>query len=221
MIDRERLGALCWVLTAQFFVAQAVPQSAMAFYDPIRWDISLLGITECGVFFDATSGSSDLICSPLHYLFNIGIVLHGLLALAGIWLTRNRWVGSKRGVLALVCLALGCIGAIIVGLYPLNLETGMHSLGAILALTFPGIALVVLSTVLFAQRPLFAAVSLVCGLCILGGAIGHAFGGPVLGRGTVERLAAWPQTIWYMIAGTAMLVGTSDKPARNRVLPIV
>jgi len=211
MTDRERLGALCWVLTAQFFVAQAAAQSAMGTYDLALYDISLLGIRGCGVFVDATSGNGAVLCSPLHMVFNFGIVLHGLLALGGIWLVRGLWPAMKRVDAAVWCLAIGSFGAILVGFYPLDAAMGLHVLGAILALAVPGFGLVLLGSGLYRQRPVFAGVTIALGLCVLIGALGHAMGGPILGRGTLERMAAWPQTVWYMLAGTAVLVRASDK----------
>lgn len=211
MTNRRRLGALFWLLTVQFFIAQAVAQSAMNEYDLIRFDISLLGITECGIFYDATSGSDSLICAPLHAVFNFGIIAHGILAICGLLLAQDLWQASRKTRLAAWCLIFGNIGAIIVGFFPLNEALGPHILGAVLALTLPGLGLILFGSAWRNHHPYFALFSIILGATILAGAILHAFGGPVLGRGTVERLAAWPQTIWYMVIGTAMLIENKKK----------
>lgn len=211
MTDQERLGAVCWLLTAQFFVVQAAAQALMPGYDLALYDISVLGVTECGVYMDATSGNPDVLCSPLHWLFNFGIMLHGLLGLMGIWLTRELWPAKIWIDLAMWCLAIGCLGAIIVGFYPINIALSPHVFGAILALALPGFGLLLLGWGLQSERTVFAGISYALGLCILIGALGHAMGGPLLGRGTVERMAAWPQTVFYMFAGTMMLVRSSRK----------
>jgi hypothetical membrane protein len=206
MQQRVVIGAWCWLLTGQFFIAQIIVQWAFPGYDLARYDISLLGVTGCGAFPVAASGDENELCSPLYWVFNGSVILHGMLSLAGIWLTRDLWRQSLKLGVAGWTLAAGAVGAIGVGLFPLGDNDLMHLISAIFALGAPGIALVFASFGLRGTKPAFANLSLGFGILILVGGMGHALGGWPLDRGIMERLAAWPQTIWYMLAGIALLL---------------
>lgn len=205
MRDQIRLGALCWLMSAEFFVAQTVAHLAAPGHNLFLHDISLLGISACGVFEVATSGSLDPVCSPLHPIFNAGIVLHGALIMAGAWLTRDLWRADRTTALALVLLALGGAGAITVGAYPVDDDMSMHTLGAVTAIAAPGLGFVLLARSHWWRAPTFARWTLLVGLVVLLAGLGHALGGMPFGRGTMERLAAWPQTLWFVALGTILI----------------
>jgi len=218
MRDRLQIGALCWVLTGQFFLAQFLAQAAFPDYSLVRYDISLLGATSCGFFPEPSSGATGELCSPRHAVFNLGLVLHGLLSILGAWFTRAYWPGGREASLGLACLAVGGAGAVLAGAFPFNVAITPHIIGAVMALGLPGVGLILLARVLWVRHPVFARFTVLTGTTILLGAIGHALGGGPFGRGTVERLAAWPQTIWYMATGVLLAAGYLQEGRRKLVL---
>lgn len=206
MRDQHRLGALSWVLTIEFFIAQFVAQLAAPGYDIFRYDISLLGISRCDVFPVATSGSNDLVCSPFYLVFNIGIIVHGVLSIFGLWLTRHLWPTDRLTSLGLVLLALGGAGAMVVGAFPIDDHLLIHVVGAVFAIAAPGLGLLLLARSVWQSHPTLARWSAAVGVVVLLSGLGHALGGQPFGRGTMERLAVWPQTLWYFGVGAAMLL---------------
>src|SRR5215217_3145577 len=123
MTSQIRLGAIFWLLTVEFFVAQFVAQAAWPTYSMINEDISNLGLV-CG---------TDPVCSPLNLVFNGGMFLNGLLVLLGVWFTRKLWPAGALTTTALWLLAIGGgDGSMLVGLFPLNVFLPLHIVGAIL-----------------------------------------------------------------------------------------
>jgi hypothetical membrane protein len=215
MRDRIRLGAFFWLASVEFFLAQLVAQLAAPSHDLFLHDISLLGISACGVFEVATSGSLDPVCSPLYPVFNLGIVLHGILVILGIWLTRTVWRPDPMTSLALVLLAMGGAGAIMVGAYPVDDNMLLHILGAVTAIAAPGLGFVLLARSHWTRNPRLARWTLLAGLIVLLAGLGHALGGQPLGRGTMERLAVWPQTLWFAAVGAMLLATTAGSGVSN------
>ncbi|MBJ3784329.1 DUF998 domain-containing protein [Devosia sediminis] len=216
MLGQVRLGALCWLMSVQFFVAQFAAQSLYPEHNLFLHDISMLGITTCGVHFWPTSGSSDIQCSPLHVVFNTGIVLHGVLTILGAWLTRSLWPSSLPMSAALLLLALGGVGAMVVGLVPLDYELALHSHGAVTAIAAPGIAFLIMAGVCWASSPTFARWTALTGLVIVLAGLCYSMGIVPFGRGAMERLAVWPQTMWFVGTGAAILIGQQRAAERPK-----
>jgi hypothetical membrane protein len=214
MHDQVRLGAICWLASAQFLLAQLLAHLAAPGQNLFLYDISLLGISSCGVFSVATSGSADLVCSPLHLVFNAGIVIHGALIILGVWLTRSVWPRDRAASAGLTLLALGGTGAMMVGAYPVDDHMILHIVGAVTAIAAPGFGLLLLATSLRHSMPRMARWTAVTGFLVLLAGLGHALGGYPLGRGTMERLAVWPQSLWFIGAGWALW--NVHLPARQR-----
>ncbi|WP_297104774.1 DUF998 domain-containing protein [uncultured Devosia sp.] len=205
MIDRVRLGGLCWVVCASFFLAQLAAHLAAPGHDLFRYDISLLGVSNCGVYLVATTGSTDLVCSPLHAVFNLGIIIHGAAAIIGILLTRPIWPSGQTTSWALGLLALGGLGAILVGAFPIDRDMLVHIVGAVASIAAAGLGFLLLALTLHQSAPQLAGLTALVGVVVLLAGLGHALGGVPWGRGTMERLAVWPQTIWYVGVGIAVL----------------
>lgn len=206
MTKQVRLGAIFWLLTVEFFIVQAIAQSAWPAYSMLTDDISNLGYTACGA---AALDGGPPRCSPLHMLFNAGMVLNGVLIVLGVWFTRKLWPASPVTTTALWLLAVGGgDGTILVGLFPLNVHLPMHTVGAILALFVACFGLLLLGGVMWRSRPGFAYYTLATGA--LGLVAFILYGLEIylgLGRGVMERLAAWPHTVWYMVTGGLILAG--------------
>lgn len=202
MINQIRFGAICWVLTVEFLIAQLVVQTAYPSYSLVDMDISLLGVTDCN---SPTYG-----CSPLNLLFNGAMVLNGVLIVLGAWLTRKAWPPSSLTTTALWLLAGGSgLGALLIGLFPVDVFLEGHLAGAMLTLFVACLGILLVAMVLWDSHRAFALYSIATGVISLA-----AFGAYILefylglGRGTIERIGAWSHTIWYVAAGVLILRGS-------------
>lgn len=206
MTSQIRLGAIFWLLTVEFFIAQAIAQSVFPGYSLVHMDISLLGLTACNGADQAITGP---VCSPLNLVFNAGMAINGALVVLGVWFTRKLWPAGALTTMALWLLAVGGgDGSILVGLFPLDVLQPMHMIGAILALCVAGFGMLAFAAALWQHYRGFALYTLATGLITLLAFVFYALEFYLgLGRGTMERLAAWPHTIWYIVTGTLILRG--------------
>lgn len=207
MTNQVRLGAIFWLLTVEFFIAQFVAQAAWPGYSMLTNDISLLGVTACGGYLNPAPGGIEPVCSPLHLVFNAGMAINGLLVVLGVWFTRHLWPRSKLTTAGLWLLALGGDGTMLAGLFPLDVSLPMHMIGAGLALGLACFGFCFLGAAVWRTHRAFAVYSVATGVVALVGFglyVGEIYIG---GRGTVERVAAWPQTLWYMATGALILLG--------------
>jgi hypothetical protein len=208
MTGQMRLGGLCWLLTVEFFVVQFWAQSAYAGYSLVDMDISLLGVIDCR--------TTNYGCSPLNLVFNIGMVLNGLLIVLGVWFTRRLWPSGPLTVAALSLLAAGSGGgALLIGIFPVDVFLAGHIAGAMLTLFVACLGIILLGIVTWPANRAFALYAVTTGLVSL-----IAFGFYALelylglGRGVIERIAAWSHTIWYMVTGALILLGHFGKASR-------
>jgi hypothetical membrane protein len=88
---RLTIGALFLMATSEFFLVQSIAQMAWPGYSVSRYDISALGVTECGPYSNGSGGLTFYACSPLHAVMNAGFILLGVLTIAGVLLTRSIW----------------------------------------------------------------------------------------------------------------------------------
>jgi hypothetical membrane protein len=200
MTDRIRLGAICWLLTIEFFVAQFAAQAAWPTYSLQLEDISNLGLNACGA---AAADGGPPLCSPLNLVFNGGMMLNGVLILLGVWLTRRLWPPGPLTTAALWLLAVGGGGgSLLVGLFPINVNPPLHMTGAVLALFVACFGIMLISAVSWQSARRFAVYSVATGLITLLAFVLYALELYLgLGRGVMERVAAWPHTVWYIVAG--------------------
>lgn len=189
-------GPVAWLLSIQFFIVQVVVASVWK--PPYSWRlnaISDLGATSCGRFDDR------FVCSPLHGLMNGSLVLLGLCMTMGSPLLyqalRSRRVGFSL-------MAVAGAGAIVVGIYPEDTLFWAHITGQDLAFLFGNIALIVIGS----SRRLPRWVRWYSGASGVVALVGlhlflshHRF---FLGLGGMERVVAYPLTIWLIVLGTYM-----------------
>jgi hypothetical membrane protein len=208
-----RTGAMAWALAAQFFVMQVVVATAFTRPFSLRFDyISDLGNTVCGPY---PAGSTHLVCSPWHVAMNTSFIVLGVTMILGALLTRAAFPpGWVRTLAAALFIAAG-VGVIVVGLYPENTDNARHVLGAGLNFVAGNIAMIVFGLAL-AQHPAvhrpLRIISLVAGtLGLLGTGLfvsGIYLG---LGLGGMERVAAYPMSVWQIVAGVALLRGAESR----------
>lgn len=206
MSSQIRLGAIFWILTIEFFIAQAIAHSAFPGYSLTHMDISLLGVSACG---GVDPNALGPVCSPLSLVFNAGMAINGALVVLGVWFTRKLWPPGPLTTAALWILAVGGgDGSILVGLFPLDVSLPMHMIGAILALFVAGFGMLAMSVVLWRDHRGFALYTLATGAVTLVAFVLYALEIYLgIGRGVMERIAAWPHTAWYVVAGTLILRG--------------
>ena len=205
-----RSGAIAWVVAAQFFIAQIVVATAWLRPFSLKTDyISDLGNTVCAV---TLANSERAVCSPWHLAMNVSFMVLGITMIIGAWLTRDAFKSGWVRTLAAVLFTLAGIGVFIVGVYPENTNNARHVLGAGLNFVSGNIALIVFGLAL-AQRPAhrslmrFSVFAGVLGmLATLLFVSGNYLG---IGLGGMERVAAYPMTVWQIVAGIAFLRGES------------
>lgn len=199
-------GALCFVANVEFFISEAIAAAAWPAYSRAVHEISFLGAVSCGTITERTSGQPFDLCSPRHALMNAGFVLLGLLIFAGAILTSPAWPKGPLSRTGLGLLLLGSAGPILVGLWPLDTNTFLHVGGAALDFLAIGLGIFVLGLAAPPESRLFGAFSMICAALSLSGTALYALGVDLgVGRGFVERVAGYPQTVWFIVTGAILL----------------
>lgn len=194
------VGPLIWVLTVQYFAAQLIV--AAAWLKPYSWranTISDLGATYCGVY------AGRYVCSPEHDLMNLSFLLLGLMMIFGAGLIYQEFRQSQASFVGFTLMSLAGFGTFVVGFIPENAIPSLHLLGAFLALCIGNISLVILGLALSDVRPAFRLYTFLSGVISLSALwllVIHQYLG--IGLGGMERLAAYPQTIWLILFGLYM-----------------
>jgi hypothetical membrane protein len=196
------LGPGIFTAASLYFVVQIIV--AWVFipsYSLVSNSISDLGETSCGGY-----GSPGM-CSPRWWLMDYaGFFLLGLIMVIGSALLYHEFtdrVPHERyaAMIGFSLMALAGLGSIIVGFFPENDNRTMHILGAFLAIAIGNIAILVLGGVLTLPESMrrsmliFSTLALAALLCFAS----HRFFG--IGRGMMERVAAYPVTIWLIAFG--------------------
>jgi hypothetical membrane protein len=197
-------GPLLWLSSIQYFVVQVVVASAWRPSYSWRLNaISDLGATRCGEF------DGRFICSPRNELMNISLVVLGVAMIAGAWLLHRGLQGARVG---LGLMAVAGTGVIVVGLVPLDTTYWAHIAGADVALLVGNSALIVVGCTLHWQK-WFNWYSIASGvIALVALALFLTHNRFFLGLGGMERIAAYPQTIWLLVVS----VWLSSRQAGSR-----
>ncbi len=208
---RARLGARFFVGCLQFFAAEQIARLGWRGRYLMNWNfISDLGAVSCAVA-----------CSSLHAVMNASFFLQGMLIAGGALLVPRRAVPGLLGVVPRVFLLLSALGVMVVAAFPSDVNLNLHVTGAefhfgfgSLAMLFSAGALLArwrrstskLDRLVYAQQ---AKVTLLAATVAILGDLLIVYGsGPLddaLGRGTVERLAAYPLPLWLAWLGWTAL----------------
>ena len=201
-----RVGFVLYVASIQYFVVQVVVASRWAPPYSLKTNtISDLGNTACGQFNDRA------VCSPLHQLMNLSFATLGATMVCGSILFRFRVPkgrGTSRGLNAM---SIAGFGVILVGLFPENSNSAIHGLAAALPFTVGNVAVVVLGLTLPLSRRLqyFSVLAGSIALVALVSSLSANDWG--LGSGGIERVVAYPQTLWLVVIGIYFLVKSPTK----------
>jgi hypothetical membrane protein len=198
-----RPGAYLLILgSVEFILAMAITQLGWTVpYSLLTNYISDLGAVHCGYF---PSTSAHYVCSPWHLVFDVGIVLLGILLIFGVLLIQNAFRPGRMRTLGLLFLVLSAFGAIGVGLSPEDVNLTVHEISALVAFLFANLGMIVLGFAMFRDTRWdgFRAFSILSGLVGFAGLILYLSKtyGP-LGLGGSERLIVAPVLLWAIVVG--------------------
>jgi hypothetical membrane protein len=190
------IGPIIWILSIQYFITQIIVARAWEIhYSLANNTISDLGNTACGIY------SDRYVCSPLHGLMNASFIMLGIAMAAGSLLIYQEFKKSRASLIGFSLMAIAGLGTLIVGLFPENTVSGLHIFGAAMPFLIGNIGLVVLGLSLYLPKSLriFTIFSGILSLLALVFLLSHQYLG--IGFGGVERIVAYPQTIWLIVFG--------------------
>lgn len=193
------VGPAFWMTSMQYFIIQILAARAWDIHFSLRRNvISDLGNTACGTF------AGRFVCSPLHTLMNASFITLGLTMILGALLIYQEFKETQGSWIGFSFMGIAGLGTILVGLFPENTVTSLHFIGALLPFLIGNIGLVVLGSVLDLSKTL-RAYSVLSGIGSLV-ALGFLASGYYLrfGQGGMERLTAYPQTLWLIVFGLYM-----------------
>lgn len=197
MVRSSLLGSVFWILSIQYFIVQVVAAAAWSRpYSLAHNTISDLGNSACGPY------RQMFVCSPSHGFMNLSFVVLGITMIAGSLLIYRE---LRRAVAGFAAMCLAGLGTIMVGLFPENTVSGLHAAGAALPFLVGNVALILFGYSLKMPRALrlYTLASGALALTALILFLTRSYLG--LGIGGMERLVAYPQTIWLIVFGTWML----------------
>jgi hypothetical membrane protein len=190
------VGPVFWMLSVQYYVVQVVVASAWQVPFSLRFNtISDLGNTACGQY------GQRIVCSPLHADMNGSFIALGVSMMIGSLLIYNEFKESRATAFGFGAMAAAGFGTLLVGLFPENTVSALHILGAGLPFFVGNVGLVVLGLKLPVPKPLrlYTLVSGAVMLIALALFVAGVYLG--LGIGGMERVVAYPQTIWLIVFG--------------------
>jgi len=196
--DRHpRVGPVIFTASALYFFVQIVVAWVVTPpYSLIRNTISDLGNTAC------TKG----LCSPRHVLMNVDFIYLGAVMIAGSTLLYHEFrerggTEQNAAFVGFLLMAVGGLGTIIVGAFPENTVSVLHITGAAMAIGGGNFCIFILGAVLKLPESMrrymlvFSITSLTAG----GLFASHKYFG--IGAGSMERIAAYPETVWLITFG--------------------
>ena len=199
---------ILWLSSVQYFLVQAV--AAGTWGQPrYSWRlnaISDLGATRCGQF------DGRYVCSPAHAAMNVSLIILGFGMAVGSVLFLQELRRSRTGFLLM---AVAGLGAMLVGFFPEDTVYWAHVTGADLAFLVGNVALIAFGLSRGFPRWLrwYAAGSGVVALVALYLFLSHhRF---FLGLGGMERVVAYPQTIYLIVFGAYMSIPSHRSTAKS------
>lgn len=190
------VGPIMWILCIQYFITQYIVASDWAIQYSIKKNtISDLGNTVCGIY------SGREVCSPLHNLMNLSFIMLGLFMMIGAILIYQEFSKSKFSFIGFGFMFLAGFGTLLVGLFPENTINILHSFGAFLPFLIGNTGIVILGVALNVPKSLrlYSIITGIISLIALIFFISHYYLG--LGIGGMERITAYPQTLWLIVFG--------------------
>lgn len=201
-------------LVVEFFITQIIAQLGASDYSAFAHDISYLGLTVCGAAaLEVTEGVFGG-CTPLHLVANGGLVVSGVLQVLGIVLSLRAWPGNwtTRGGLVVLLVASVCTAG--VGLFPVDGNVGMHVASATGFFVLFNVAVLLLGLGMWGRSRGYAGYCLLTGIVSLTAVV--LYGADIywiVGRGGMERIAAYTSTTWFIVSGVVMILAARGERA--------
>jgi hypothetical membrane protein len=190
------IGPTVWILSIQYFIIQVVTAQAWSMPYSLRLNpISDLGNTACAMY------GSRFVCSPLHNLMNASFILLGLTMATGSLFIYQEFKDKRATLVGFSFMAVAGFGTLLVGLFPENGVGLLHLFGAGLTFLIGNLGLVVLSFAMDIPKSLRVYTFLSGSIALLALLLFVIHYYPGIGIGGMERLTAYPQTIWLIVFG--------------------
>jgi len=203
---RPSLGPWLYVASVQFFIVQAlVARRFLSGYSLANNAISDLGNTSCGPW------NGEYVCSPAHVWMNLSFAVLGLTMMLGSALTYPAFNASRGTALGFGLFGVGGLGTLVVGAFPEDVLAWLHGLGAALPFLVGNVGLVLLGCSLHVPAKLRLYTMVSGGLALIALVLYLSNTTLGLGDGGMERVVAYPQTVWQIVLGTYLL----RRPARR------
>jgi hypothetical membrane protein len=198
------VGCALYVAATQYFLSQFVV--SLRWSPPYSWannTISDLGNTRCGPY------GSRLVCSPLHALMNASFLALGISMILGSVLLSSYFRKNRVNLLGFAGIISGGIGILLVGFFPENTVRLLHETGATLPFLLGNIGVLLFgySVDLPKLLRLYSVILGTGALVALGLYVSHVYLG--IGQGGMERVVAYPQTVWLITIGVVWLLQMS------------
>lgn len=193
------VGPAFWIASVQYFIVQLyVAMDWVQTYSLQNNSISDLGNTACGQY------GNNFVCSPFHGYMNASFIILGLTMIAGSILIYREFKQGRAAITGFTFMALAGFGTILVGLFPENTISALHEIGAAQPFFIGNLGLIILGASLYIPKSLkiYTIISGAVSLAALFLLISHTYLG--LGPGGMERVTAYPQTIWLIVFGLYM-----------------
>jgi hypothetical membrane protein len=179
---------------------------------PVSYDTSANTISDLG----STWQPGDVVREPSATIFNLTMIVTGLLIAGGAWVLR-RAVPGRAPAIAVAVLGISVFA---VGVFPgeeINGEpssSGVHPIVALLAFTSGGIAAILGARVTVSPfRWISAALGAVALLSLI---LSGPLGDTSLGTGGIERWVAYPVVLWLVAFGGYLTAGTAKAPGSSQ-----
>lgn len=193
------VGPTFFIVCVQYFITQYfVAQAWLTPFSLSKNVISDLGNTACGFYVDR------YVCSPQYAWMNASFIVLGLTMIAGSTLLHQNFRKNFGSFIGFTLMAVAGFGTILVGIFPENTISALHFIGALMPFALGNAGLVILGVSLPVPRILkmFTVLSgLFALIALLLFQNGIYLG---LGEGGMERVVAYPQTIWLIVFGLYM-----------------
>lgn len=190
------IGPGMWILSLQYFAVQIVVASHWTYsYSILKNTISDLGNTNCGIY------SGRYVCSPLHNLMNASFIILGLFMAMGALLIYQEFKETKLALTGFSFMLLAGIGTALVGVFPENTISILHIIGAFLPFFIGNLGIVILGYALNVPKSLRIFTLFVGIITLMALALFYAHSYFGIGIGGMERITAYPQTLWLIVFG--------------------
>jgi hypothetical membrane protein len=193
------IGPTFWIVSIQYFITQILVAAGW----PTDFSLTLnpisdLGNTECGEY------AGRYVCSPYYTWMNASFIVLGATMIAGSSLIYQQFKKNLGTAIGFSFMALAGLGTILVGIFPENSIGDLHWIGAALPFVLGNIGIITLGFSL-ALPKWFKYFSIFSGFIALTALVFFYSDNYLgLGIGGMERIVAYPQTIWLIVFGIYM-----------------